>query len=1537
MSLNKLIIIIIFSLFCVFTFSSKEVFAQYCSGGGTCQVVTNFTVCTGTSITCSGNSDCGLGRRCTQVENVTDTVPGTCVLYNTSCGYVCPYSGGSGSPQNFSYGSCSYNPPPVYVPPVVKPYVPPVITPGTSPEPNPQPTATPDPLSYACNPCSGTCEASSWGTDIQACQASCYILPPGSPQCVDDGGGGGGDPRAGESSCPDVQEHATETVVQAGQSISWSTWAPPAGATAAQRLTNPSTGPHQVVYSSPGNMVTVVHMFQTQESEPHSFYLYDAADETFYFLETAGKPPVIFSRQQEVVDKAVELGYTLIEDPQNTPESLNAARAIEKRVYKLPGNQDNPWKDNGIKRPVAFHAPWGRSLGHIPYVNCASLFDASGHRRYFSTRLDNLLSGKDYCFQRQNIPLRFPKDDEDDETTELYMSGNYIGLEQDLAIARAGDPEWSHIFGQDNSGDLIWPRNGILEGPDWRYFDNFAFAFMETKESYLARPESQNTNFRPGFLRQAVLQIPIDLFQAEGNHFLHAFIGMGRVFESDTPAADENVSDACIVSEPIPEKIKTFQNKVDPVDPYCKDFQVVDEDGHLVKSGSKVKVGETYRIQTNAQGPSTILGFYNRTFSDPKITQSLIDNWDKTGSINIFEIITCSNLSAGCHENFVDNKALKVTQTSQADQTSSLVLSEYIDSYDNVTDHTFNVEFWARVDGNTAKTIPEIIVERQPYTLPDPSYQTVGDGTDSRKLRFSNFSTANDLNDTTESITVTNQWKLYSGIVTFDYNTENPTDHPNGSLSTKIRLKLKAPQDGTPIYYDDFAIISWKQPFPYFRMTSALEPAPGREYDQCDLSIRPQPGVGTFTNLAGDRFWTDMLIPEGTAPGRYNMFAAMQTAPNYTYYGNPNATVNCGNDPNEWNDSIASTCRLEVEVISCNDVIPPTPAVARVNNTATNLPNTTASSNPFNDINFPSSDSQVTILASAQGTADQIAAVTGMVMTITPYNTDEPVKEIYGTPGNPGDFWFVHEVGNGVTQENFTNEFTIDIRALNGNACNAGGELSSAPLVRNIRLLTPRLGYLVEVPRNEIENNSCNETRETLVSIGEVERIVDITTDSKFNSMSLSANTVGGSFGTIVRNAVPTLSYQGFGVFGRDSLRQQFSAHLPYNPTNIAAWRNQITSFDLTLPENTEEESYFCVEACNPNQGTDLQPVCRVAGTTIPNNEFPGGVSHLPYSNDLNVYVYKGSLGEPWWQTRGGLVYAAGKISSSLPYFNNVVRTVCQEAATDVCFPYINGMGVGLGGAWNSRNTSAGIVITNNAAADAIDPESWSTQHSAANPFVEGANIAASQENYDYFFGLVDQAKLTTISSADQTTLPATGTIYDSSDNLVVFYRNGNLNLNLAGSGGITIPAGQKRIVFVEGNLTIRDTANLANQIREISVGEGGFLGFFVRGDIIIEPTVGNTNVNMTAPVIQGVFYADKTITVQSTDATTPDKKFIGEGSFIGREGVTLTRSFETTVDPLDAENNSRSPGEQFIFSPSLVVNTPNLLRRADLKWQEIN
>ena len=135
----------------------------------------------------------------------------------------------------------------------------------------------------------------------------------------------------------------------------------------------------------------------------------------------------------------------------------------------------------------------------------------------------------------------------------------------------------------------------------------------------------------------------------------------------------------------------------------------------------------------------------------------------------------------------------------------------------------------------------------------------------------------------------------------------------------------------------------------------------------------------------------------------------------------------------------------------------------------------------------------------------------------------------------------------------------------------------------------------------------------------------------------------------------------------------------------------------------------------------------------------------------------------------------------------------------------------------------------------------------------------------------------------------------------------------------------EEYVIFVDGDLTF--SADGVEQL--VTVAEGGFLAFIVSGDIIVDETVGHSTLSNTSGNLEGFYLADGTITIESNDAL--DKRFVGEGTFVGWTDVVLERDYD------EGPQNEDYPAETFIYRPDFVENTPTEMKRSQRLWQETN
>jgi len=290
---------------------------------------------------------------------------------------------------------------------------------------------------------------------------------------------------------------------------------------------------------------------------------------------------------------------------------------------------------------------------------------------------------------------------------------------------------------------------------------------------------------------------------------------------------------------------------------------------------------------------------------------------------------------------------------------------------------------------------------------------------------------------------------------------------------------------------------------------------------------------------------------------------------------------------------------------------------------------------------------------------------------------------------------------------------------------------------------------------------------------------------------------------------------------------------------------------------------------------------------------------------------------DSWWQTSGGNVYGASSLISPIP-------AACDSDS--ICKAYIITKNA-------TDNKSAGVPLTG---ASSIDSNTYYTERGASEPkAIDTDHNNLIREDYAYFKRGVDLFNAIEITGPI-TTIPS-GAPYI--DNTEVYYSNNNLNINISSTENVA--SNRKIIILVDGDITFSSDPD--SDMDLITVQQGGFIGFISSENIIFDASVGNDTVTDTNPNIAGVFVADGLIKVDGySDATTPDdtlkdNKFIGEGTFVGWSGFSLTRDYANTTNVLDKALNNTNPSEVFVFRPDFNRNIPDIMMRPNLVWQEVN
>ena len=277
---------------------------------------------------------------------------------------------------------------------------------------------------------------------------------------------------------------------------------------------------------------------------------------------------------------------------------------------------------------------------------------------------------------------------------------------------------------------------------------------------------------------------------------------------------------------------------------------------------------------------------------------------------------------------------------------------------------------------------------------------------------------------------------------------------------------------------------------------------------------------------------------------------------------------------------------------------------------------------------------------------------------------------------------------------------------------------------------------------------------------------------------------------------------------------------------------------------------------------------------------------------------------EPWWQTIGGDLKALGTIDSPIPPF-------CLLDNSGLCKAYLS---------LSLPNLDSGIVSSSNLTIPAYARAREGTNYYAQT----GANPGLRQ-NFEYFKRLL-QIGPNGESATPWPTVPPNPTTDAKKPRTVgnqhnIYYVDGDLTINRS---SWTIQGTHKLTVFVTGDLIIKNT---------ITVNTNGFVAFIVKGDIYFDQSLGSNDPVTVNPSVTGIFIADGTLNTRLNPRLvsdlTPDKKFVGNGVFVGWSGINLWRNFKST-------NNNTNPVELFNYSPNLIQNAPNQFKRSRYTWQEV-
>jgi Mg-chelatase subunit ChlD len=271
------------------------------------------------------------------------------------------------------------------------------------------------------------------------------------------------------------------------------------------------------------------------------------------------------------------------------------------------------------------------------------------------------------------------------------------------------------------------------------------------------------------------------------------------------------------------------------------------------------------------------------------------------------------------------------------------------------------------------------------------------------------------------------------------------------------------------------------------------------------------------------------------------------------------------------------------------------------------------------------------------------------------------------------------------------------------------------------------------------------------------------------------------------------------------------------------------------------------------------------------------------YNLDLALSAQKAS----WLQSMNGGIYANGNISTTIPSTAVNPYLIINDGTSQNDIAIANSFNIGQGGVSTSNWTSTpSQVIPNFLTYDRVN--------TLVQPFIDDANYTGTAP------------------------IPADAT----SNGIGIYYATGDITLS-----GDWQNINQPFIIVSDGSVTIPSTIIGG----KISLGASGFLMIFAQHDIIVANDIGTDTNDAVDPHLEGLFIAGADFNAGGTGVSAVDKRLNIKGTVVvGTEGAGSFVSLRTH------EDNQHQPADFFIYNPKLVLNTPDLIKRALYNWKEV-
>lgn len=249
-----------------------------------------------------------------------------------------------------------------------------------------------------------------------------------------------------------------------------------------------------------------------------------------------------------------------------------------------------------------------------------------------------------------------------------------------------------------------------------------------------------------------------------------------------------------------------------------------------------------------------------------------------------------------------------------------------------------------------------------------------------------------------------------------------------------------------------------------------------------------------------------------------------------------------------------------------------------------------------------------------------------------------------------------------------------------------------------------------------------------------------------------------------------------------------------------------------------------------------------------------------------------------WFNSLGGGIYGGTGINQDIP-----------SSSSD---PTLIGTGAGTGG--------EGLVYVGSGAIDLGTNPDASISASGIN--ATGTGYTGDRADYTYF--------LAKMGTYDKIAWDGTGkpTYSPGSNDFAIYTKKSNSTINFAPSSG------QKMIFLIDGNVTVDADINIP-----VYANDPAFLAVIASGTITFKSDVTRAD---------GWFVGDQLVFETTGDKAT-EQQFVGQGSFVGWDAITMQRDRGIT--------NNTSPSETFVYRPDFMVNAPAPMTASYYVWRQEN